>query len=106
MTNLQALIGEVEPYTASPYTYSKKLIDAGIAESGNYTAANKQSIARCAVLVLVAMLPLTSDHTGKASQSYDRKGLEERIAQLCNENDLEMDEFLAVPTVEIYPDID
>lgn len=37
MTNLEALIGEVEPYTASPFTYSKKLADNGIMEAGTYS---------------------------------------------------------------------
>lgn len=105
MTNLEALIGEVEPYTASPFTYSKKLLDFELAESGTYSAANKRKIAQCAVSVLMNMLPLSSDHTGKSSQTYDKKGLEERIAALCEENDIELPDGLAVPTVEVCPSI-
>ena len=45
MTNLEALIGEVEPYTASQYTTNKKLQDASLEPGGTYSAANKQTIA-------------------------------------------------------------
>lgn len=106
MTNLQALIGEVEPYTVSPYAYSKRLIDRGIDEQAQYVSDSKMEIAKCAISILVSLLPLSSDGTGKSSQSYNREGLEERIGQLCAENGLDADEFLSVPIVEIYPDFD
>ena len=102
MTNLEALIAEVEPYTVSPLTYSKKLADRNIAEAVNYTLENKVEIAKCAISILVALLPLASDSTGKASQSYSRDGLEDRIKALCDENGLDVDEYLEVPTVVVY----
>ena len=105
MTNLEALIGEVEPYTVSQYAYSKRLLDAGLSESGAYSAGNKRDIARCAVSILVSLLPLTGGRTGKTSQQYSREGLEDRIQQLCEENGLDLPEGLAVPTVEIHPSI-
>ena len=105
MTNLEALLGEVEPYTVSQYTSAKKLMDAGLEVSGTYTSEAKQTIAQCAVSVLVAMLPLSSDRTGKSSQSYSREGLEDRIKALCDENDLPLPDCLSVPYVEICPSI-
>lgn len=105
MTNLEALIGEVEPYTASQYTTNKKLQDASLEPGGTYSAANKQTIAKCAVSILVAMLPLASDRTGKSSQTYSREGLEDRIKDLCNENGLPLPDCLSVPYVEICPSI-
>lgn len=105
MTNLEALIGEVEPYTASPFTYSKKLADNGITEAGTYSPENKKSIAKCAISILVAMLPLSSDNTGKASQSYNREGLEKRIRAICAENGLKPEEYLEEPTVIVYHDL-
>ena len=105
MTNLEALIGEVEPYTVSQYASNKKLMDASLEPGGTYSAANKRTVAQCAVSVLVAMLPLTSDRTGKSSQTYSREGLEDRIKELCNENDLPLPEGLSVPYVAIVPSI-
>lgn len=102
MTNLEALIGEVEPYTASPFTYSKKLADKGIEENGAYSIANKKTIALCAISILVAMMPLSSDSTGKSSQSYNREGLEKRIRAICAENGLDPTDFIEEPAVVIY----
>ncbi|MBQ7143214.1 MAG: hypothetical protein IJR84_09205 [Bacteroidaceae bacterium] len=102
MTNLEALIAEVEPYTVSPFTYSKKLADGGINESADYTSENKREIAKCAISILIALLPLSSDSTGRASQSYNREGLEDRIKALCAENDLDAGEYIEEPTVIVY----
>ncbi len=102
MTNLEALIGEVEPYTVSPLTYSKKLVDSGIEEAGVYSAASKKDIALCAISILVALLPLSSDSTGRASQSYNREGLEKRIRTLCADNGLDSSDYLEEPSVVVY----
>lgn len=100
MTNLEALIAEVEPYTVSPLAYSKKLADSEISESATYTPALKRKIAICAIQILVSLLPLSSDGTGRSSQSYNREGLEKRIAALCDENGIDGSEYL--PTVIVY----
>ena len=102
MTNLEALIAEVEPYTVSPLTYSKKLADRSITEDAAYTPENKVEIAKCAISILVALLPLASDSTGRASQSYNKEGLEDRIKALCEENGLDVGDYIEVPTVVCY----
>lgn len=102
MTNLDALIAELEPYTASPLAYSKRLADHGIIETEIYSVANKSKIALAALDLLVAMLPLTSDSTGSASQGYSREGLEERIKRLCRDNALDETEFIKEPQVFVY----
>ena len=102
MTNLEALIADVEPYTVSPLTYSKKLVDHHIDETANYTPENKVKIAKCAISILVALLPLASDSTGRASQSYNKEGLEDRIKVLCDENGLDAGDYIEVPTVVVY----
>lgn len=102
MTNFEALIGELEPYTASPLTCSKKLADNSISEDATYTTENKVAIAKCAIAILVAMLPLSSDSTGRASQSYNKEGLEDRIKALCAENGLDASEYIELPTVVVY----
>ena len=102
MTNLEALISEVEPYTVSPFTYSKKLIDNSIEETATYVSENKAKIAKCAISILVALLPLSSDSTGRASQSYNKEGLEDRIKALCDENGFDASEYIELPTVTVY----
>lgn len=105
MTNLEALMADVEPYTVSPFAYSKRLIDSGIDESAQYVSDSKVEIAKCAISILVAMLPLSSDSTGRASQGYSKEGLEERIKALCAENGLDANEYVEMPTVVVYHNI-
>ena len=100
MTNLDALMAEVEPYTVSPIAYTKRLTDKGITPSAEYTPDNKKNIALCAIAILVSLLPLASDNTGRASQSYSREGLKDRIKAICDENGLDSKEF--VPSVTCY----
>lgn len=102
MTNLQALKAEIEPYSASDEASVKRLIDAGLSADAEYSAANKITLAKCAIAMLVSFLSLTKESLGPTSQSYDRKGLEERISAICSENGLE-DVYTSQPTVLVYP---
>lgn len=102
MTNLEALIAEVEPYTVSPLAYSKRLSDSEIDGQSTYTSANKKEIAKCAISILVALLPLSSDSAGHSSQSYNKDGLISRIKDLCSENGLDASKYIEVPTVVVY----
>lgn len=105
MTNLEALIAELEPYTASPLAYSKRLADHGVVESDTYIADNKRNIGLAALDLLVAMLPLSSDSTGRSSQGYSLEGLEKRIKRLCEELGLDPAEFIPEPQVLVYPNL-
>lgn len=105
MTNLEALKAEIEPYSLSDDGCAKRLIDVGLNEQSNYTSANKGLIARCAITILTSFLSLTNESLGPTSQSYDRKGLENRIRALCNENGLDDSQFLNEPAVYIYPNM-
>lgn len=99
---LNALIGELEPYTPSVATMSKALLDAGFNDAdAQYNAqADKRNIAKAAVAVLKKLIVLSSDSLGKSSQGYNVDKLEKRIKAICQENDLELDDSLGVPTVE------
>lgn len=101
MTNLEALVAEVEPYAVGHLTYSKKLTDMGIDSGAEYTSDKKVEIAKCAISILVSLLSLSSDSTGKSSQSYNKDGLESRIKLLCVENGLNIDDYLEVPSVTV-----
>ena len=101
MTNLQALKAEIEPYSASDEASTKRLIDAGLSAEAEYSAANKLTLAKCAIAMLVSFLSLTNETLGPTAQSFDRKGLEERISAICMENGLE-DVYTAQPTVVVY----
>lgn len=98
---LNALIGELEPYTPSGAALSKALLDAGFENAdAEYTKADKRNIAKAAVSVLKKLIVLSSDSLGKSSQGYNVDKLEKRIKAICQENDLELDDSLGVPSVE------
>lgn len=100
-TKLDALIGELDPYTPSPAALKKSLIDAGITGfDEEYTIADKKAVAKAAITVLRRLIVLSSDSMGKSSQGYKTEELENRIKDLANENGLDVEDFVEVPSVE------
>lgn len=100
-TIYDALIGELEPYTTSPTSLQKSLLDAGIDDSERqYTASEKKSVAKAAISALKKLIVLSSDSLGKSSQGYQVDKLEKRIKALAAENDIDVSEFVEAPTVE------
>ena len=101
MTNIQAVYIEVKPYASADneLELEKALLDAAsnqhveLAADGTYSPENKRSIALAAVLVIVKYLSLASETESQWSQSYNDK-LEQRIKQLCVENNLPVKEYL------------
>ena len=101
ISKYDALIGELEPYTSSPASLTKSLLDAGVQNPGEeYTAEDKRTVAKAAISVLKRLIVLSSDSLGKSSQGYNVDKLEKRIKLLAQENDLEVSDFVEVPTVE------
>lgn len=101
ITKYDALIGELEPYTSSPASLTKSLLDAGVQDpEEKYTAEDKRTVAKAAISVLKRLIVLSSDSLGKSSQGYNVDKLEKRIKLLAKENDLEVSDFVEVPTVE------
>ena len=101
ITKYDALIGELEPYTSSPASLTKSLLDAGVQDpEEEYTAEDKRTVAKAAISVLKRVIVLSSDSLGKSSQGYNVDKLEKRIKLLAKENDLEVSDFVEVPTVE------
>lgn len=101
ITKYDALIGELEPYTSSPASLTKSLLDAGVQDpEEDYTAEDKRTVAKAAISVLKRLIVLSSDSLGKSSQGYNVDKLEKRIKLLAKENDLEVSDFVEVPTVE------
>lgn len=101
ITKYDALIGELEPYTSSPASLTKSLLDAGVQDpEEEYTAEDKRTVAKAAISVLKRLIVLSSDSLGKSSQGYNVDKLEKRIKLLAQENDLEVSDFVEVPTVE------
>lgn len=106
MTNLDALKAEVEPYSLSnDEGYIKRLIDAGLYDDDEYEVANRLSIAKCAIAILVSFLSLTSETLGPTAQHYDRQGLEERLRAICSENGLNSDDYTTQPQVRVYKNL-
>lgn len=103
MTNLGALKAEVEPYSfSSDDGYIKRLIDAGLDAEATYTATDKLTVAKCAIASLVSFLSLSNETLGPTGQSFDRKGLEERLKAICDENGLRIGDYLELPRVKVY----
>lgn len=101
ITKFDALIGELEPYTSSPASMTKSLLDAGVQDpEEEYTAEDKRTVAKGAIAILKKLIVLSSDSLGKSSQGYNVDKLEKRIKLLAKENDLEVSDFVDVPTVE------
>lgn len=101
ITKFDALIGELEPYTSSPASMTKSLLDAGVQNpEEEYTAEDKRTVAKAAIAILKKLIVLSSDSLGKSSQGYNVDKLEKRIKLLAKENDLEVSDFVDVPTVE------
>lgn len=101
ITKFDALIGELEPYTSSPASMTKSLLDAGVQDpEEEYTDKDKRTVAKAAIAILKKLIVLSSDSLGKSSQGYNVDKLEKRIKLLAKENDLEVSDFVSVPTVE------
>lgn len=100
ITKYEALLGELEPYTPSSLTLKKALADAGVTGlDQEYKQSDKKPIALAAIKVLKKMIVLTSDSLGKSSQGYSVDKLEDRIKDLCNENGLDIDDFVQVSSI-------
>ncbi|MGV8135915.1 MAG: DUF6706 family protein [Mangrovibacterium sp.] len=87
MTNLEALKGEIEPYTPSRLTLEKALKDAGLIAGGEYS--DQRAIAVAAVKALQKMIVLSSEGESDFSQGYKPENLEKRIRLICNEYSLD-----------------
>ena len=102
ITVLEALMSELEPYTAAQVVCKKALIDAGLADFANdtpYTPDCKRVVTLAAINVLKKFLPLSSDSVGKSSQSYNIEGLKRRIKGMCAEVGIDADEILEIPSI-------
>ena len=101
LTKYHALIGELEPYTPSRLALLKALADAKVSDlDSEYNAeTDKRGVAIAAIKVLKRMIVLTSDSLGKSSQGYSVEKLEKRIKDLCNDNGLDVSEFVDLPSI-------
>ena len=101
LTKYNALVGELEPYTPSRLALQKALADVKISDwDSEYNAdTDQRTIAIAAIKVLKRMIVLTNDTLGKSSQGYSVEKLEKRIKDLCNENGLDVSDFVEVSSI-------
>lgn len=100
ITILEALMAEIEPYTAAQVVCKKALMDAGVTDADTpYTEDCKKTVAKAAVDVLKRFWVLNSDSVGKSSQSFNVEGLKRRIKDLCGKAGLEADEILEISSI-------
>lgn len=91
MTILEAIIGEIEPYSLSENGVEKAYIDAagrfgvfGDVEE-EYDSSMKQVVALASMLCLNRLRVLSSENVGGISQTYNVEKLEKRIAAIATE---------------------
>lgn len=101
MTNREAIIGEIEPYSLSDDSVDKAFIDAagrlksfGDVDS-EYDYSMKQVVALASMLCLNRLRVLSSENIGGISQNFNVSKLEKRIAAIANEAGLSADLILA-----------
>jgi hypothetical protein len=87
MTNLEAILAEVEPYTPSRLTIEKALKDAKLNQADEYT--DPKAVAIAAVKALQKMVVLSSEGESDFSQGYKTENLEKRIRLICKEYGLD-----------------
>lgn len=97
MTNLEALLAEVEPYTPSSLTLEKALIDVGLDMQGEYNS--DKLIALAALKALAKMMVLSSESESKFMQSYNDK-LEQRILLICSKYNFEAEQYIVQNTLQ------
>lgn len=91
MTNREAIIGEIEPYSLSDESVEKAFIDAAgrISSFGDvdeeYDYSKKQVVALASMLCLNRLRVLSSENVGGISQTFNVSKLEKRISAIANE---------------------
>ncbi|HRY32108.1 MAG TPA: hypothetical protein P5531_03980 [Bacteroidales bacterium] len=88
MTILQAVEGELSPYTVDSNAISKVLVDNELSAGDPYTVNDKVAVAIVTVTLLRSLLSLSSESQGGYSQAYDRVGLQKRIDAIVDDNGL------------------
>lgn len=101
MTILEAIIGEIEPYSLSDESVEKSFLDAagrfgvfGDVEE-EYDYSMKQVVALASMLCLNRLRVLSSENIGGISQTYNVAKLEKRIAAIATEAGLSLSLVLA-----------
>ena len=91
MTILEAIIGEIEPYSLSDESVEKSFLDAagrmgvfGDVEE-DYDYSMKQVVALASMLCLNRLRVLSNENIGGISSTYNVEKLEKRIAAIANE---------------------
>lgn len=101
MTNREAIIGEIEPYSLSDESIEKSFIDAASKFSVfgdidcEYTSEMMQVVAYTSMLCLNRLRVLASENIGGISQSFNVNKLEKRIKAIANEAGLSSEMVLA-----------
>lgn len=94
MTNYEALIGSVSPFSPDRFQVEKAMADytPPIDMLGVYSSVNKQAIAEIAVGILIDMLVISKESGGEFSMDYSREGVITKIKKIANENGITLDD--------------
>lgn len=88
MTISEAIIGSIYPYAVDEALIGKTCIDLGINMDDEYSATDREKVARATIFILQNMLSLSSEGKSGDSSSYDTNKLKERIYNIASFNGL------------------
>lgn len=100
MTNREAIIGEIEPYSLSDESIEKSYLDAmekypalGDIDC-EYDSSMRKIVAYASMLCLNRLRVLSSENIGGISQSFNVEKIERRIKNIANEAGIPSDLLL------------
>ena len=100
LTNAEAIRFDLMPYPASEGLIRRKCIKHRLIYDD--PADDERAIAAVVIELLAQMLKLNNIAEGGVALSFDRKGVEEQIKNLCSDHGLELPDCVKAPTVRRY----
>lgn len=100
MTNLEALLAEVDPFSPAQNTAIRALSKVGLTYTDEVTDDDEADIAAAAADVLSKMLVITSESEGGLSMGYNTAAVKLRIRQICDQYGLDASIYLITPVVQ------
>ena len=102
MKNSEVISARLYPYDVDDNLVAVACMDAGLSADGEYSSANKVSVAKAAIDILKQLIVLASEGNGGYSIGYNVEELRRRIHALAKDNGLTdiADEFNLQPPVK------
>jgi hypothetical protein len=103
MTNLEAIIEDLQPYPVRKSIVERKCVKHGLETNGDVN--DEKTIAKIVIEILVQMITLNNVSEGGVSISFNKEGVEAYIKKLCLQFGFDSSEYVSEPTVTYLGDI-